>query len=90
MTPAASRSRQQHPEIDLWSADVAGNDGKSLTYREDLKHPSVAGSYLTACVFYASFFGHPPKNTLYNAGLPVKTAKALQDIAWATVTEWKK
>jgi hypothetical protein len=48
-------------------------------------HPSVAGSYLEACVMYASLFHKHSGGNAYVATLPKATADKLQQVADATV-----
>ena len=48
-------------------------------YESDGSHPSPAGSYLAACVIYATLFHQSPE------GLPTKFPKELQSIAWWSV-----
>lgn len=50
-------------------------------YQADESHPSVAGSYLQACVFYASVFHRPAMGCTYLGGLSATTAATLQRIA---------
>lgn len=47
-------------------------------YNPDESHPSVAGTYLAACVFYASLFHHSPIGTNFTAGLTTSDAQKLQ------------
>lgn len=47
---------------------------------QDKKHPSLAGSYLSACVFYAVIFNKSPESD-YFAGLPKDSATFLQKTA---------
>jgi hypothetical protein len=47
----------------------------------DNSHPDVAGSYLTACVMYATIFRKSSSIATYYAGLPPATAQYLQQIA---------
>lgn len=61
------RARKAHPEIDLWIADG--------------HHPSVAGTYLAACVFYKLFFQRSPRGNTYLAGLSPEIAATLQGLA---------
>ncbi len=79
---AASRSA---PNIDLYVPDVDGftEDGQ-VTYKKVLKHPSVAGTYLAACVFYAALYDASPVGLVYHAGLSKEDAQVLQAIAWQT------
>lgn len=61
--------------IDLWQAD--------------LSHPTLQGSYLTACVFYAELFGDSPVGLTFYAGLDPETAEFLQLAADQTVLKVK-
>lgn len=54
----------------------------------DRRHPTVAGSYLAACTFYAALFRDAPIGTAYTAGLDAQTAKSLQQIAQETVAHY--
>ena len=65
--------RQDHPEIALW-----GDDGS---------HPSPAGTYLAACVFYASIFRQSPAGLAYYGGLGADQARVLQDEAGRRVLD---
>ncbi|MDN4503800.1 hypothetical protein QX776_15420 [Alteromonadaceae bacterium BrNp21-10] len=82
---AFAAAQQSHPDIELYSKDVQGfgAEGKVI-YRSVEKHPSVAGTYLAACTFYASLQGKTPDGLPYTADLPAKQVKALQQIAWQT------
>ncbi len=62
---------QGHPELGLWQADGS--------------HPTMQGTYLAACVFYAVIFHESPVGLTYRADLPKETAKILQTIASTTV-----
>jgi hypothetical protein len=52
---------------------------------KDHMHPSMAGTYLAACTFYAALYGKSPVGNAYTADLDADTAKFLQGIAWDTV-----
>src|SRR5690606_38104138 len=65
--------RDTHPEIDLYVADGS--------------HPSVAGTYLAACVFYSSLFHTSCTAATYTAGLDPATAATLRAIASSTVLD---
>ena len=52
------------PEIDLWEPDNS--------------HPTLLGSYLTACTFYGVLFGESPLGLTYTAGLTQAEAEFLQ------------
>lgn len=60
--------------------------GDSL-YVADGSHPSVAGSYLAACTFYASLFRKSPVGASYTAGLSATTSGILQQAAALTVLD---
>jgi hypothetical protein len=80
-----------------WKKALARNSGLVL-HQPDKSHPSSTGSYLAACVFYATLFDKSP------VGLPAELKKgnqvlvrvapdeaaALQEIAWQTVQEMKR
>ncbi|MFS6814422.1 DUF4886 domain-containing protein [Citrobacter meridianamericanus] len=75
---AFEKARTTHPEINL--------------YYQDGVHPSISGTYLAACVFFATLYNQSP----VGGALPIDTdmspatAKALQQVAWETVTEFQK
>jgi hypothetical protein len=71
---AFARSKQQHPELNLYAADR--------------RHPSLAGTYLAACALYASLFKKSPVDLQYTAGLSDASAKLLQLAAWETVQDY--
>ncbi len=56
------------------------NDDIQL-YVNDGSHPSVAGTYLAACVFYAMMWNESPVGSDYYAGLDVADAQYLQGVA---------
>jgi hypothetical protein len=59
-------------------------------YVADKRHPSPAGSYLAACVTYASLFKRSPVGLAYTAGLDPAIAAHLQAVAWDTVQDYYK
>ena len=63
-----------------WEADSTIN-----LWSSDNSHPSLAGSYLAACVFYATILEKNPVGLSYTAGLPALQATFLQQIASNTV-----
>lgn len=67
-----------------WSNSIANGDPIEL-FDTDESHPSLAGSYLAACTFYASFFQKTPVGINYFAGLPPADATYLQEMAEMTV-----
>jgi hypothetical protein len=56
-------------------------------YQPDESHPGVYGTYLTACVFYATLFHRSPEGCSFISTLPAGDALALQQIAAATVLD---
>jgi PKD repeat protein len=54
-------------------------------YTPDNSHPSVAGTYLAACTFYATIFETSPVGLSYTGGLNATQAAFLQQIAYQTV-----
>jgi hypothetical protein len=56
------------PRLDLWASDG--------------RHPNTAGSYLTACVFYAMLTGRDPVGNPFTDGLGSGEARILQEVAW--------
>ncbi len=54
-------------------------------YSIDNSHPSLAGTYLAACTFYATIFETSPVGLSYTAGLNATQAAFLQQIAYQTV-----
>ena len=60
-------TRDNYPLIDLYAADGS--------------HPSIAGSYLAACVFYASIYRKSPEGASFLSSLSQTTATTLQEIS---------
>ncbi len=71
---AFARSVAERPALDLYVAD--------------LRHPSLAGTYLAAATTYAALFGRTPEGNVYTAGLDADTVAHLQRVAWQTVREY--
>ena len=66
-----------------WQKLVAKHD-KPVLHAEDGSHPTLAGSYLAACTFYATLFGGDPTKFETDAGnLSGEERKLLQRIAKA-------
>ncbi len=55
----------------------------------DLKHPTLAGTYLAACMFYAALHGETPVGGTYTAGLNDADARFLQQVAWDSWQEYR-
>lgn len=70
-----------------WHADTLIN-----LWQADNSHPTIAGSYLTACVFYESIFRKSPVGLSYSPIAVQATTNFLQSIAHTTVfdslTNW--
>lgn len=49
---------------------------------DDNKHPTVAGTYLAACTFYAALTGSSPAGLSATSGLDRDDARFLQQVAW--------
>jgi hypothetical protein len=56
-------------------------------YSPDNSHPSMAGTYLAACVFYASTFQNSPVGLSYTAGLSPSVTSFLQQVAEEVVLD---
>jgi len=62
------------------------DDPKLVLHGADKSHPGKAGTYLTACVFYATIFGNSPEGLPGEiGGLSDAEARRLQVIACQTV-----
>ncbi len=68
-------AHSQYPQINLW--------------QDDGSHPSPAGTYLAACVFYAVIFHESPARVDYYGKLDKSIALILQKIAADTVLDDK-
>jgi uncharacterized protein DUF4886 len=72
------------PVGDAWSA-LLGKEAPATLWQEDGSHPTAAGTYLAACVFYATIFRESPTGASYHAGLPADEAAKIQEVAAAAV-----
>jgi hypothetical protein len=81
-------AREQHVAVApvgfAWSRAVDQDAGSGL-WQDDGSHPAAKGTYLAACVFYASIFRQSPLGLTYYAGLTGDEATQLQRIAADTV-----
>ena len=68
---AFALSVKERPDINLYVADK--------------RHPTLAGTYLGACVSLATLYKTNPEGNTYTAGLDPAVAKYLQSVAWRTV-----
>ena len=69
-----------------WKVTRDGFPGIEL-YSTDNSHPVIAGSYLEACVLYASIFHKAPNLSTYYAGVPQADAVNLQNVATHVVLD---
>ncbi len=70
-----------------WKKIRDENDPINL-YDKDGNHPSYAGSYLTACVFYATIFDKSPVGLSFNGTLSTEDATYLQEKAFEAYEEY--
>ena len=87
--PMRGSPRELHARLapvgDAWRVALR-SDPKLVLHDADHKHPNAAGTYLAACVFYATLFGQSPAGLPGRiAGLSDGDAQRLQAIAWKTV-----
>ena len=69
---------------------AAGSDFSNL-YEGDDKHPSVQGSYLVACVLYATLSGRDPRNLSFKpAEMSTERQAQLQSTAAFTVDQYNR
>jgi hypothetical protein len=71
---AFARALSKQPELSLYVADK--------------RHPTLAGTYLGACVVFAALTGRSPVGNSYLAGIDAPTAHFLQAVAWETVQDY--
>jgi hypothetical protein len=65
--------RREHPEMAMW--------------QDDGSHPTASGTYLAACVFYATIFRQSPEGLGYLGGLSSQDAHVLQAEAASSVLQ---
>lgn len=79
------------PVGEAWKAALAKDPGLNL-WQGDGSHPTLEGTYLAACVFYASLYQKSPEGLEFPAGIPPAEARDLQTMAAQTVltdrTRW--
>ena len=71
---AFEKALENMPDIRLHAADKV--------------HPSLAGTYLAAAVFYSALYGRSPEGLEYDAGLDKTVAKFLQHTASQTTRDY--
>lgn len=74
------------PAGEAWRKSIAQNPTLEL-YSSDQSHPSVEGSYLTACVFYETLFHKSVLSNTYTAGVSSTNVNFLQQIAHDVVND---
>jgi hypothetical protein len=74
------------PVGEAWKNVIALNPAFDL-YSADESHPSVHGTYLAACVFYATIYRQSPAGLSYYGGLTQSDALLLQTVAGSTVLD---
>lgn len=82
-------------ELDAKVVPVGLAFERALSLRPDLdlitnddKHPTMAGTYLAACTFYAALHAESPESLAYAAGLADSDAAFLQQVAWQVWLEY--
>lgn len=76
---------QVAPVGPAWESALANNKALTL-HAQDKKHPNKTGTYLAACVFYATIYGKSPEGLPGRiGGLTDDEARTLQAIAWKVV-----
>jgi hypothetical protein len=68
------------PAGDAWQAAYR-RDPRLALWQADGSHPTLAGTYLAACVLYARIFNASPAGIADTAGLPPDVAGLLQAVA---------
>ena len=69
-----------------WQRAIGKDPGLDL-WQPDGSHPTVAGTYLAACVIYASIYQESPAGASYRAGLSRSDARVLQEVAESVVLD---
>jgi hypothetical protein len=72
------------PAGDAWEKALAEQPAIDL-FQADGSHPDLDGTYLVACVFYATLIGHSPVGVAAHSGISDADAAALQGVAEETV-----
>jgi uncharacterized protein DUF4886 len=67
-----------------WSALLA-QEAPAALWQDDGSHPTAAGTYLAACVFYATIFRESPKGASYHSSLSADEAAKVQAAAAESV-----
>jgi hypothetical protein len=70
-----------------WNTIMLEEPPEHYLFMADWNHPSLRGSYLTACVIYSSVFREPVEGNSFIAGLPAYEANHFQSVASQTVMD---
>jgi hypothetical protein len=81
---ARETGAQVAPVGQAWDT-VLKERGGMVLHAPDKSHPSLAGSYLSACVFYSVLFGKSPEGLAAPQGLSKEDAAFLQRSGWKAV-----
>ena len=80
------------PAGEAWRAAINEDPDLEL-YVGDGSHPNIAGSYLTACVIYATIYQKPTVGNTYTAGIEPEIATFLQEkadeIVFGMIDTWR-
>ena len=85
----ASESGAEVAPVGLAWAKVLEEQPKTVLHAKDGSHPTRLGSYLAACVIFATIYDVSPEGAAGSEGVPAETAQYLQKVAWRTVTEFR-
>jgi hypothetical protein len=81
-------AREQHAAVApvgyAWQT-LLGQEASPALWQDDGSHPTDKGTYLAACVFYATIFRESPKGLTYHSSLSDAEASTLQQVAAVTV-----
>jgi hypothetical protein len=64
---------------------LLGQETSAGLWKDDGSHPTEKGTYLAACVFYATIFHESPRALTYRGNLSIAEASTVQEVAAATV-----
>ena len=76
--------------VGLAFADVSRDRPEIRLRTSDKRHPTLAGTYLAACMMVATLHGMSPEGLEYTAGLEPEVAAYLQQAAWATTRAYSQ
>lgn len=82
----AKQMKAQTAPVGLAWESALASDKTLIMHSQDKKHPNKTGTYLAACVFYATIYGKSPEGLPGQiGGLTDDEARPLQAIAWKVV-----